>query len=186
MPVPLPSGDDLAVPVIRTDFSDDAAWQRLLQVLRTPVALKDLIATAGGEPDADNAEDIDFFTAADLHVTPVSDRRFEGLQAEDVIQLAPTGHALEYDHLYLADARTLTDTSMPLLGIDIDAEGERATPFRVSVLNVAGIENNLDLGNMYFFEFHDELGAEHAESGLVIAGPGTAVWNEYQRLNEAD
>ncbi|WP_225828495.1 DUF6924 domain-containing protein [Streptomyces naphthomycinicus] len=181
MPVTLPSDDDIAVPVIRTDFSDDAAWERLLQALQTPVALKDPSAPAEGEPDANNADHIDFFTAADVHVTPVSDRRYEGFQADDVLQLAQAGRDLDYDHLYLADTQALAEGPLPLLGIDIDPEGERATPFRIPVLNIAGVENNVDLGNMYFSEFHDHLWPEH---DLIAAQPGTAVWNEYQSLND--
>ncbi|MBL1093375.1 MULTISPECIES: DUF6924 domain-containing protein [Streptomyces] len=33
-----PGGDDAAGPVVRTDFSDEAEWRRLVEVLETPVS----------------------------------------------------------------------------------------------------------------------------------------------------
>jgi hypothetical protein len=61
----------------------------------------------------------------------------------------------EYAHtfLFVADCVALSDREQPILAVDLHHEPGRA--FRVIPSAAWGIENNLSIANMDFFEFAD-------------------------------
>src|ERR1700677_2636696 len=87
----LPETDNTLL--LRTDFSDDSAWESLSAAIQRPV----------GE-----------FRAS---VTPVSDPAFDGAPVEEVLERL----AEESDHsfLFIADRFALTDPDHPVLVVDL-------------------------------------------------------------------
>ncbi|SEH00875.1 hypothetical protein SAMN05444920_11864 [Nonomuraea solani] len=162
-----------AVPILRTDFTDSAGWDRLLQALEMPVTQEE------------GSQDFCDYDRAISYVTPVDQEEYRGLLPEMALAAAPyTGHDLPYDHLYLADAETFASDDLPLLGIDLHDDVEswpREEPFRVPALQVAGVEINDSIANLLFHEFRD---FDWTESEVYVAGPGTTVHEEFRRMDQ--
>lgn len=118
--------------VLRTDFSDESAWQSLCDAVRVPV----------GE-----------FRA---NVNFLSDPDYDGVTAEQLPQRLPE----DYGHtfLFLVDGVTLSHPDHPVLVLDLDEEVGRS--FRVIPTEMWGVENNLSLANMDFGEFAEAVDAD--------------------------
>ncbi|MFG3005897.1 DUF6924 domain-containing protein [Streptomyces calvus] len=128
--MPLPVPEDLTSMVLRTDFGDEAAW----------LAVRTAIDEADGHP----------------HATYVSHPRFAGMSIETLIDEASA--AEDDDHpgyVFLADAITMTDPSVPLLAVDLHDEPGRQ--FRVPAQWYPEISANLSIANMDFADFADEV-----------------------------
>ena len=117
--------------VIRTEFSDDAAWDRLCRAIRTP------------SPDG--------FLA---NVECVSDRGQEGATTDALVSNAPDSHRL----VFAADRITLTHPEQPILAVYLCATPFLTV--RVIPSELWGIENNISLGNMDFEEFVSNADAD--------------------------
>lgn len=117
--------EEEGTPVIRTDFSDQAAW---LATVRETVAPHGL------------------FTA---NVRIVDDRSFEGVAREDIPARLPPGS----DHLFIfmVDSITIAHPEHPLLVVDLYESSLAA--FRAVPSEIGAIETNLSLANMDFREF---------------------------------
>ena len=126
--MPITNGD---TPLIRTDFSDDRAWQAL--------------AEAAAAPNADG------FRAC---LAIVEDRSFEGATPEQLAEAAAgTGHVC----LVVADAVAIGHDEHPLLCVDLRA----ARPsFRVVPGALWGVENNLALANMDYEDYAEAVDAD--------------------------
>jgi hypothetical protein len=111
-------------PLIRTDFSDEAAWQALCREMVKPVE--------------------DF--RAYLHF--VSDRAFDGATSA---QLIAAGAARGRSFLLVADHEAMHDPEQKVLALDLLDTPGRSFRFVPSV--AWSVENNLSLANMDFFEF---------------------------------
>jgi hypothetical protein len=116
--------------VLRTDFSDDAAW--------------DGVCAAIQEPNEDGFK---------AYVDCISDRTHAGLTVEQLITLAPKGG----DHVFafIVDRVTVANPERPVLVIDLYTEPGRS--FRVIPREMWGVENNLSLANMDYNEFADSV-----------------------------
>src|SRR5690242_6396914 len=88
-----------AAPVIRTDFSDDLAWEAVCAALRVP--------------------DDQFGLAANVEC--ISDPRYDGLTLEQLTALAPRGPLW---FMFVADQIALASPEHPLLVVDLDEEPE--------------------------------------------------------------
>ncbi|REK91896.1 hypothetical protein DY245_02320 [Streptomyces inhibens] len=163
------------MPVIRTDFTNPDGWERLLQALLTPVGMRDAFQ------QSDDATDN--YDRAVHYVGELDHDKYRGTRPGDVLAAAPAGHGLAYGHVYLADAVTFASDDLPLLGVDIDPEEERVEPFRVPALHVASVEANVHIANMFFSEFN---GFDWDDRDLLVAGPGTDVWKEFERMDRYD
>lgn len=128
----LPEPDDLHSLVIRTDFSDEAAWHRAL---------------------ADAARESPEGYAANL--TPVDDPAFAGLDPAGCPAVPMPEHIGE---VFLADARSMADGSLVVvaLGEFVDEPGQS---FRVVPEELWGVQNNLSIANMGFEEFAEAADA---------------------------
>jgi hypothetical protein len=113
--------------VLRTDFSDDAAWDAACA--------------------ASSAQTPEGFRAS---LSFVSDRAFAGLTLDQVGALTTRSFRT---FLFVADQVTLTDPEVPLAVIDLHDEPGRW--FRVVAARTSDVENNLRLANMGFREFAD-------------------------------
>jgi hypothetical protein len=110
--------------LVRTDFSDDDAWNALVAE-----------ASAAYGPDQFSAG----FVA-------VSDTSFDGMTPADLAEVP--GSALV---VFAADRASMFDTERTLLVVDRHEEPGRS--FRVVLPQAWGPENNLRLANMDFIEF---------------------------------
>jgi hypothetical protein len=108
--------------VLRTDFSDEAAWASLSAAIRKP----------GG-----------IFRA---YVDFVSDSEYEGLTAKQLPSLIP--ERWNHSFIFIVDRIALQNPEHPVLVVDLYAEVGRT--FRVIPFEMWGVENNLPIGNMDF------------------------------------
>ena len=115
--------------VLRTDFTDEFAWQVLCETLKQPAGL--------------------FETNIDM----VSDPAFENFDLVQLTALAESGSFLTF--LFVVDHMTLSHPENPLVVLDLLEEPGRS--FRVVPAELPAVENNLSLANMDFYEFADAV-----------------------------
>jgi hypothetical protein len=115
--------------VLRTDYSDESAWQSLCATILEPV---DGFATR-----------VDF----------VSDVEFAGLEAEQLLS-APS-NAPDRSFAFIVDQVALTHPKHPILVVDLLREPGRT--FRVISTQVGAVADNLSLANMDFSEFAEAV-----------------------------
>jgi hypothetical protein len=113
--------------LIRTDFSDDAKWELLVELASAPY------------------ED-DF--RAFLH--PVDDVKFKDMAVAEIIAAATS--SFEGTTLFIADSQTLDDAEHPILCLSPGEGAENS--FRVIPSQLWSVENNLSLSNMDFGDFY--------------------------------
>jgi len=113
-------------PLVRTDFSDDAAWLSLVR------------AAAAESPDGFRA-----------HLRIVDDRRFKDCSAADLIDRGEGWDQAAV--LFVADAHALRDPEQAILCVDLIDQPGRS--FRCIPSELWGVDNNLSLANMAFDEF---------------------------------
>jgi hypothetical protein len=135
----LPSSDNALV--VRTDFSDDAAWARVCREMEAPV----------GE-----------FRA---YLSFLSDPAFVGLTVDGLTVLAQRGPYRTF--LFVVDRVALTDPEHPILVLDLADEPGRT--FRVVQSEMWGVENNLSIANMDYADFADNADADGVFRGFPDA-----------------
>jgi hypothetical protein len=116
--------------MLRTEFSDDAAWAALCETVQ--------------EPSEDGFK---------AFVDCVNDPAYDGLTVEQMVALAPKGSDRSF--AFIADRTTFTNPERPVLVVDLYDEPGRT--FRVIPRELWGVENNLSLANMDFYEFADSV-----------------------------
>jgi hypothetical protein len=132
----LPDSDEALV--LRTDFSDEAAWVEVCREIEAP----------SGEHRA--------------YVYFVSDADFAGLDLETLTLLAQRGPYRSF--MFIVDQRTLRDAEHPILVLDlVDEPGQT---FRVIPREMCSVENNLSIANMDFDEFADSVDADGVFRGF--------------------
>jgi hypothetical protein len=119
--------------VIRTDFSDDAAWESVCKAIQTP--------------QGDGSEAM---------VQCISDEACSGLSPEAVWSLLPDD--FEGLFVFIVDAQALSSPENPVLVADFGEEP--GFTFRVIPSAAWAVENNLRLANMGFDDFEALLGAD--------------------------
>ncbi|NBE98546.1 hypothetical protein FE391_14515 [Nonomuraea sp. KC401] len=143
MPAPPPGRSFPALPstdmslLVRTSFDDEDGWHALLDEL------------GGIDEDGCVGTDEHDGEHAPLTALVVDDRAFEGLHPGEVPALVPSD---EHTTLVaLADARTFAEPGRPLTAVDLyDTPGQPAV---VPCREVGSLADNLEIGNMDFFEF---------------------------------
>ena len=124
------SGNSL---LIRTDFSDDAAWVALCEGVQAP-------SEEGFE----------------ARLECISDPAYEGLTIEQLVKLASedSGHLFAF----LADRTALLGPERAVLVVDLNDEPGRT--FRVIPRAMWSVENNLSLSNLDYDDFAGNLDAD--------------------------
>lgn len=135
----LPDSEDSLV--VRTDFSDDAAWASIRSEIETPV----------GEFQA--------------YVSFVSDPDYDGLGISELTSLRRRGPYRSF--MFVVDQACLTDAEHPILVLDLADEPGRS--FRVIPREMWGVENNLSISNMDFADFADSADADGVFRGFPDA-----------------
>ncbi|MBO0694164.1 MAG: hypothetical protein J2P58_14765 [Acidimicrobiaceae bacterium] len=121
----------LQVPVVRTDYSSDAAWQWICEQIASPT-------------DEGFKANVEF----------VEDRSLEGLVERAIVEAIPRGYPSHYPHavLFVVDAIAISPPDHALLVVDLH-EANPSEHFRAIPRAVQSIENNLSIANMDFVEF---------------------------------
>lgn len=142
--------DDGSIRLVRTDFSNDAAWQRVVTAVT---------AEADFEPDDPDSED-----GYSPGIEPLEDAAFDGATGET---LTATANGETFGFVLIADARSMreaaSDGELTVVWLDLSVEADDAEEFgwifgrefRCLVEEVASIEANLSISNMEFEEFAD-------------------------------
>jgi hypothetical protein len=117
--------------LVRTDFTSDEAWEQVR--------------------DDALRENEDGFRA---YVEPVSDPAFEHTTWAAVRAAVPS-HAEGASVLFIADHTTLSSPDRPVLVVDL--LDKDLTPFRCVPSELWGVDNNLNLANMDWADFADEV-----------------------------
>nr|WP_236952478.1 hypothetical protein [Kibdelosporangium phytohabitans] len=120
-----------SVPLIRTDFGNDEAWTAAVREVTEVRTL----------PNGD------IFSAS---VDVVDDKRFSGLTATQLCQLAPPGAGWSLP--LVADWITMMEPEHPVLVVDLDEDSLGRT-FRATPYAVHEIEPNLSLANVDWESF---------------------------------
>jgi hypothetical protein len=128
--------------VIRTDFTDDSAWEHICRLLKEPQT------TYGFQSS----------------VECLSDRSCAGLQPEDVRSVLPFDSQRPF--VFLVDAEAMFQPDHAVLVVDLSEEAGRT--FRVIPSEAWGVENNLRLANMDFADFADAVD----DGGVFRGFPG--------------
>ena len=128
--------------LLRTDFSDDAAWTALCAAAQVP-------------------SEEGFQARLDC----ISDPDYDGLTVEQLVALAPKGG--DHTFAFLADHIALTSPEQPVLVVDLYDEPGRT--FRVIPREMWGVENNLSIANMDYCEFADSADADGVFRGFPQA-----------------
>ena len=139
---PLPRSDQAMV--LRTDFSDEAAWQA--------------IRSAIGAPVREFGSAIDFVA----YVTFVDDPDYRDLDIGQIQALF--GPESNHSFVIVVDRTAITHPDHAVLILDLfEASGQT---FRAVPSTVQSIENNLSIANMDFEEFADAADADGVFRGF--------------------
>jgi len=117
--------------VLRTDFSNQSAWEEICKTILEPVGLFRFRA----------------------NVQFVDDVEYSGLMQDQLMGLI----SKNYNHSFIivADSIAISSPEHPLLIIDLFDNSDRV--FRALPSLVQSIENNLSIANMDFEEFADAV-----------------------------
>lgn len=128
--------------VVRTDFSDDTAWQATCAAIQEPSA------------------EFGFPASVDF----LSDRAFADLEPRQLASRIRERTRIPY--VFVVDRETLTRPDRPVLLMDLSDENGRS--FRVIPSEIAGVESNLSIANMGFEEFADAVDDDGVFRGFPI------------------
>lgn len=129
-------------PLVRTDYTDDTAWERVIAATLAP-----------------GKEELEGYVP---EIAPLTDRRFDGATPEDVLSSTP--EEPDYNFVLIADHRSMTDPEMTVIVMDLCFQPGRT--FRTTMTEVAGIEANLNIANMDFHEFADDVAEDGTFRGF--------------------
>jgi uncharacterized protein YbcV (DUF1398 family) len=128
--------------VLRTDFSNQSAWERICAEIQKPIGIFRFRA---------NVEFLDDVEYADV-------------SKEQLVALVPKN----YNHTFLVivDRTAITQSDHPLLIVDLyERSGNQ---FRAIPSKIQGIENNLSIANMDFEEFAEAVDEDGIFRGFPI------------------
>jgi len=120
--------------VVRTDFSDDALWERVCKAIQEPQTESEFQAL----------------------VECMSDKSCMRLTPAAISALLPKNSNRSF--LFIVDSETISKPEHPVLVVDLAEEPGRT--FRVVPSEAWSVENNLRLANMGFADFADSVGAD--------------------------
>lgn len=127
--------------VLRTDFSNPAAWRTICAIIRKPVGI------------------FRFRTNVDF----VDDIEYAGITKDQLLELIPKDYS--HSFIILVDQTAISLPDHSLLIVDLYERSGRE--FRAVPSQIQGIENNLSIANMDFEEFAESVD----ESGVFRGFP---------------
>lgn len=131
-------------PVLRTDFSDQASWEKICEEIQEPVGIFRFRA---------NVEFLD-------------DMEYVGMSTNELLELLP--HDYNHNFIIIVDRAAVSLPEHPLLIVDLyERSGHE---FRAIPSTIQSIENNLSIGNMDFEEFAEAAGEDGVFRGFPNDG----------------
>ncbi|MBN1583789.1 MAG: hypothetical protein JXA89_23990 [Anaerolineae bacterium] len=124
--------------VLRTDFTDDTAWEAICKAIQKPVG------------------------AFRAYVDFLDDPQYDGVGIERLISLIDPDS--DHTFIFVIDRITLSHPEHPILCVDLYDEPGRT--FRIIPAAMWGVENNLSITNMDFDEFADIVDPDGVFRGL--------------------
>lgn len=119
-------------PVIRTDFSDQGAWDKVCAAILAP------------------DDDGELFTA---NVKFVDDAAFRDYTPEQILTQVTAEFTSSHPCLFVVDRTTVNSADWPVLVVDL--WWEKGRTFRTIADELYNVASNLSIINMDFFEFAD-------------------------------
>lgn len=141
---PMPSSDN--APVVRTDFSDESAWQAIRAAILAPVRVPGTTFAFGA------------------NVAFIDDVAYRDFDSAQLVTLF--GDDPEHSFVVVVDRAAIVHPEHAVLVIDLLEGAGRA--FRALPTAVQAIENNLSIANMDFEEFADAVD----DDGVFRGFPG--------------
>ena len=120
--------------VVRTDFSNQAAWEKICGTIRKPVGIFRFRA---------NVEFLD-------------NQEYAGLTKDQFLECVPKNY--NHPFIIIVDQFAISHPDHPLLIVDLYERSGRE--FRAIPSEIQGIENNLSIANMDFEEFAESVDAD--------------------------
>ena len=117
--------------VLRTDFSDQAAWDEICTEIQKPVGILQFRA----------------------YVEFLDTREYADITKDQLMSLIPENY--NHSFIIVADRTTMTHAEQPLQIIELF--WQPGQEFRAIPSQVQGIENNLSIANMDFEDFADAV-----------------------------
>ena len=117
--------------VLRTDFSNQAAWERICALIQKPVGIFRFRA---------NVEFID-------------DMQYADITKDQLLELIPKNYS--HSFIILVDRTASSPPDYPLLIVDLYERS--GCEFRAIPSQIHGIENNLSIANLDFEEFAESV-----------------------------
>ena len=129
---------ELSSVVIRADYSDDAAWQRVRAAITAPVG------------------------AFKANLICVESAQYDGLTPERLVEILPTN--FRHTFVFIVDRETLVSSEHPVLVVDVFERPGRT--FRVIPGEMWSVQNNLKLANADWEDFSDAADSDGVFRGL--------------------
>lgn len=126
---PIPATENALV--LRTDFSDQAAWDRICAAIRKPVSIFRFRA----------------------NVQFLDEPQYANITKDQLLKLIPPNY--NHSFIIVADQTAISQPDHPLLIIDLYERS--GNEFRSIPSQIQGIENNLSIANMDFEEFAESI-----------------------------
>jgi hypothetical protein len=149
---PLPETED--TPLIRTDFTDDAAWEKVCsEALELDPDVRQALefsferSRAEGQPTGHPVDEL----KTSLHI--LNDREYENATCDQILQLVSPGS--EHTVLFVVDQICIQHPEHPLMVVGLCPE--RVRTFRAVPSQVNGIQSNLSIANMDWEEFANNV-----------------------------
>jgi hypothetical protein len=140
-------------PLVRTDFSNDAAWQTIrAAILTIPPEMQDAIGIMHFINDEDDDEDDDYLDEP-WFVDIIDDRRFADWSTQDVIKNLPGDH--NHACLFIVDRETIESPDGPILVVDLRSGGSHT--FRTIPSEVVSLGSNLPISNLDWEDFANRV-----------------------------
>ena len=127
--------------VLRTDFSDQATWDRICKIIQKPVGIFRFRA---------NVEFMD-------------DKEYADLTKDELLGLIPKNY--NHNFIVIVDRTAVSLPDHPLLIVDLYERSEQE--FRAVPSQVQSIENNLSIANMDFEEFAEAVDEDGVFRGFL-------------------
>lgn len=128
--------------VVRTDYDDQQVWETICERIRAPVR--------------DGPE---IFYA---YVHFLESGELRSLTEKELLARVPGGYP--HSFLFVVDRLATHHQDFPILVVDL--HDERGRTFHATPCQIQGIENNLSIANMDFYEFADNVDADGVFRGF--------------------
>lgn len=129
-----------ASPLLRTDFTDDAAWNTICKDIKTP--------------------GLEGFRA---EVEAIDDKAFEGIGVQQILEAVPEGYP--HSFIIVANRAAMAPQDRTLLVVNLHGEGA-GKHFRAVMSEMWAIENNLSIANMDFADFANAVDRNGVHRGF--------------------